>query len=344
MIFLINYLIRIFCYCMTTVGIWMILKPIIQPTVAYSGRKIRLRVINSGKALQRRKQIISIFRHLDKYLYLKKDYDESSVVRFIIQTIAVFLISLFVSFMTIGDMPNQINFSNPFQDGVILSNDGQFFWQIPLVISFVISSIPYLYLRYQYARKHIQASYDLLEVAKLMLRHSNNNYAAYESLKLTADLLSKDNVLRKPLYILSNAFMSYASENDLQINLKRFESAIDTTFSTMFVHALLFGMHEGRKQLSKSLQAIVVNMENQMSMVLETYRKARDPIVLGRYGGIITLILVVPTAAFSLGWDVFFALLFKTKTGLILFTVIMLCLFISFLVSVALSKPRLDYF
>jgi len=344
---------RLVCYSLATIGVWLIIKPIVEPNIRVLSntldKKLRLRIIKGAAALETNKKMSAIYRHLDRMLYLvKKDYDPGvSVVRFFMTVLGYFLSTFFVLIMTVGDLPGSLQFQNPFSDPVFIEyKESKFFWQFPFVMAVIAAIIPYLVLRYRFNHYNILASYDLLEVVKMMTRsiQGHRNYQIHEALRLTADMLSTSNVLRRPLYILSNAFLSYSNFGEIKAALFKFDSIIGTTFSKIFANSLMFAEQNGGKNLAKSFLHLANNMEDQLQTVIDSHKHARDPILLGKYGGLITFFVVIPVAALSLGVDTYLKLQFKTVLGLGLFASIVVSIFLSFVLSLAISKPKLDYF
>ncbi|MFD2875657.1 hypothetical protein ACFTAO_06185 [Paenibacillus rhizoplanae] len=85
------------------------------------------------------------------------------------------------------------------------------------------------------------------------------------------------------------------------------------------------------------------SMELQRETILTVKASSRDAISLGLYGNLIVLVSSVGTFMYMLKPDVYFKLQFETTIGLTFMMVILTGLFISFMISTILARPRLDY-
>lgn len=85
------------------------------------------------------------------------------------------------------------------------------------------------------------------------------------------------------------------------------------------------------------------SMEQQRETILTVKAGSRDAISLGLYGNLIVLVSSVGTFIYMLKPDVYFKLQFETSVGIIFLTIIISGLFISFIISTVLARPKLDY-
>lgn len=280
-----------------------------------------------------------IFRHLDKLLFLTaKDFQSGiSSFRFLMRCLYLFL-ATFLTLLLVGEYPTFMS-SNPFVDSNIVMTDIS--WTAMGIISLVVGFLPYIFLRFRYHRNVVKSSYDLADVIKIMSRHAH--FAISPALRRTADDLPASNVLRRPLYILSDLFSSYSSHEELQAEALRFSSSIGTTFAMQFIMDLLSFEKDGIKNLKTSLLFLNETMELQRQAILKVKEQNQDAISLGLWVNAFVILLVSGFGVYYLTPNVFFKLLFQTNLGLYLLVFMLFSFVLSFLVSLLLSRPKLDY-
>lgn len=215
-------------------------------------------------------------------------------------------------------------------------------WQLSLVIAIMFGiGIPYLILRIRHAERGVRASYDLAEVIKLLSRYAH--LPVHTALKRTAENLSDQSVLKRPVMVLTDAFSSYGSPDELQQEAFRFASTIGTTFATQLVMELIHAENDGSKHLSRSLKFINEAMESQRNVVLNVKKENRDAIALGVWVNLVVIAILSWSTASFLTWGTFFRLLTQTEIGVILSLTVACTLVIAFFVGRILSRPKLDY-
>jgi hypothetical protein len=349
MYFILAFVLRFLLHLVILYGLWLLARPLIEPLIKQAGRemdyraRLRMSVIRTKAATRSKK--MWIYTHIDNLLYLAKNNYEPgiSVLRFSVWSGILFVSVFFTSFMMIGEMPNKITFNNPFQGGVSIENSAhEINWALPFLLSSCCAVLPYLRLRYKYGKKEVQASYDLLEVVKILSKFANLSVDA--ALENTADLLSEGNVLKKPVKILSLAFSNYKDQAELEYEVGRFNKAVATTFSINLMSDLMYLQNEGGGFLRNSLLFLNDAMEQQRSTILSVKSKSRDAIALGSWGNVLVFTLLTGSMIWLLKPHIYFRLQFQTKVGLSFLIFIGGCSFISFVISSLLSKPKLDYF
>lgn len=340
--------IRFFLYLFSIIGLWIVVWPFIDRSIRFTAKKIEYRVkIQSrilGKKSSRFTKHFSLFRHIDRLLYLtNKKYDPGySTIQFLVRMSLLFLGVFMICMFSINELPNRMVFGNPFVNGIQLEVGGGLSWVFPFIFATLITLIPYFRINYLYSINKIKASYDLLEVVQLFSKFTNLSIDA--ALDKTASLLSKDNVLRVPVRILSNVFSSYANHDDLKDEIQRFNRVVDTTFAIQFTSDLLYAEREGSHHLRAAVTKLKEEMEQQRISILNVRSNSRDAIQMGAWGNMLVLVLCCGSLAAFLQPDVYLRLQFQTKIGLIFISLILIGLFISFVISFILSKPKLDYF
>ncbi|MNV81339.1 hypothetical protein D3C71_1750000 [compost metagenome] len=143
--------------------------------------------------------------------------------------------------------------------------------------------------------------------------------------------------------LLGAAFSNYSNEKELVEEAGRFSNAIGTTFALEFISDLLYAEKEGTRYLKSSLMLLNRSMEQQRETILTVKAGSRDAISLGLYGNLLVLVSTVGTFMYMLKPDIYFQLQFETTVGLSFLMVIVSGLFISFVISTILARPKLDY-
>lgn len=303
-------------------------------------RKIKFRMSVLGEKLEKKKNRSWIYRHIDELLYLAKpDYTPgASFLRFSVQFFLIFFVVFLGMLLVFGGA--SLRFGNPFT-GISVESSTRLQWEFPFLVAGMAAFSFYLKLRLNYANQKIKGSYDLLEVVKILPKFAS--YSMDTALSKTCELLSNDNVLRRPLSLLALSFANYASKSELIRDVQRFSSAIGTTFSVELSSILLYALEYGTGWLTSSLSELHRSMEKQREIVLEARQNSRDAILLGRYVNLILIAIVLGSVALSIGWEAYIKLQFFSPLGLSLLSILLILLFISFILGTYLSKPVLDY-
>lgn len=346
---LIFYIIRFALHLLIVLGLWLLTKPLLERHLLVWGQKIdfrmKLRKSIVGKRVSMIKKRMPLYRHLDDLLYFAhRSYEPGiSVMRFAMRTGFLFLAVFLSSLLTLKELPGHMSFNNPFLEGVSFGGREAVkgAWRLPLFLAVISACIPYLRMRYIYAQRKVRGSYDLLDVIKIAAKFTHLSVDAI--LSRTADFLAGDNVLKAPLKLLGAAFANYSNEIELHEEGERFAAAIGTTFAVEFVSDLLYCEKEGTRYLKSSLMTLNRSMEQQRETILTVKAGSRDAISLGLYGNLVVLVSSVGTFMFMLKPDVYFKLQFETSVGLAFLMVIISGLFVSFMISTILARPKLDY-
>ncbi|MNH95041.1 hypothetical protein D3C73_476750 [compost metagenome] len=345
---LLFYVLQIAFHLLIAGGLWLLVKPFIERHLRQLGQKIdqrmSLRISLFGQKVSN-KQRRWLYRHLDDLLYFAhRRYEPGiSVMRFSIRTLFVFIAVFFSGLLTLRELPGHLSFSNPFLEGINFDNrlPVQGSWRFPLFVAVIAASIPYLRTRYLYAQRKVHGSYDLLDVIKIATKFTHLSVDSI--LTKTADFLTEESVLKTPLRLLGAAFANYSNERELNLEAERFAGAIGTTFAVEFVSDLLYCEKEGTRYLKNTLMMLSRSMEQQRETILTVKAGSRDAISLGLYGNLVVLVSSVGTFIYMLKPDVYFKLQFQTTVGLTFLMIIISGLFISFMISTILARPKLDY-
>ena len=346
---LLLYIFRFILHLLIVWGMWLLIKPLIERHLWQVSQKVDFRIKYKmsifGKRVSSVKKRLWLYRHLDNSLYfVHQNYEPGvSVMRFVGRTVIVFIAVFLSGLLTISELPGRLSFNNPFLDGITF-NEGQSIqeaWRFPFFMAVISAMIPYFRMRYIYAQRKVHGSYDLLDVVKISTKFTHLSVDSI--LDRTADFLTDKNVLKGPLKLLGAAFSNYSNENELAQEAGRFSGAIGTTFALEFISDLLYAEKEGTRYLKSSLMLLNRSMEQQRDTILTVKAGSRDAISLGLYGNLLVLVSTVGTFMYMLKPDVYFQLQFETTVGLSFLMVIISGLFISFVISTILARPKLDY-
>lgn len=346
---LLLYILRFVLHLLIVWGIWLLIKPLIERHLRQVGQKVDFRIKHKmsifGKRVSSVNKRLWLYRHLDNLLYfVHRKYEPGiSVMRFVMRTAMVFIAVFLSGLLTLSELPGQLSFNNPFLEGITF-NEGlsiQGAWRFPFFMAIISATIPYFRMRYIYAQRKVYGSYDLLDVVKISTKFTHLSVDSV--LDRTADFLTDKNVLKGPLKLLGAAFSNYSNEKELAQEAGRFSNAIGTTFALEFISDLLYAEKEGTRYLKSSLMLLNRSMEQQRDTILTVKAGSRDAISLGLYGNLLVLVSTVGTFMYMLKPDVYFQLQFETTVGLSFLMVIVSGLFISFVISTILARPKLDY-
>ncbi|OKP79465.1 hypothetical protein A3844_28455 [Paenibacillus helianthi] len=346
---LLFYVLQVAFHLLIAGGLWLLVKPLIERHLRQLGQKIdqrmSLRISLFGKRVSSNKKRRWLYRHLDDLLYFaKRKYEPGiSVTRFLIHTLFLFSAVFLSGMLTLSELPGHLSFSNPFLEGISFDEriPVQGNWRFPLFVAVIAASIPYLRTRYLYAQRKVRGSYDLLDVIKIATKFTHLSVDSI--LTKTAEFLTEESVLKTPLRLLGAAFSNYSNERELTREAERFAGAIGTTFAVEFVSDLLYCEKEGTRYLKNTLMMLSRSMEQQRETILTVKAGSRDAISLGLYGNLVVLVSSVGTFIYMLKPDVYFKLQFQTTVGLTFLMIIIAGLFISFMISTILARPKLDY-
>lgn len=342
-------MLRLALHLLIVRGLWLLIKPLIERNLRVFGQKVDIRLNRGirvfGKKVSKMNKGMWVYRHLDNLLYFAhKKYEPGiSVMRFLMRSGIVFIAVFLSGLLTLSELPGRLVFHNPLLEGMTLADGGSTngAWRFPLFVAVISAALPYFRMRYNYAQRKVRASYDLLDVVKISGKFTHLSVDML--LGKTADSLTGENVLKTPLKLLGTVFANYSNERELYEEAGRFSRTIGTTFAVEFISDLLYSEKEGSLHLKNSLMMLNRSMEQQRETILTVKASSRDAISLGLYGNLVVLISSVGTFMYMLKPDVYFRLQFQTSVGLTFLAVILSGLFISFIISTVLARPKLDY-
>lgn len=319
-------------------GLWGILAPALQPYAKRWRQRARLlAALGKEKAAGGR-----LYRHVDRMLYLVQPNYEAvtSAYRFFALTVFVFLAALFAVYTAAAGTAVPVTAGNPFLRNVGEAGSLKIGFGVSCFVAAVAAGVPYLILRVRYLSKSVQAGYDLLEVVKTLVRFAD--LAVDTALTKTAEALPERNVLKRPLKLWAFVLTAHTNESELKRETERFVRAIGTTFAVAFVSEVLFVYRTGGSYY-EAMTRLAEAMEAQWVAVRNSRKDVSDAIQLGAYGNLLVILLVCGGTAYVLSWKVYAKLQFQTAVGAGFLAFVVVSTLVSLVVSLLLSRPRLDY-
>lgn len=330
---------KIAAYLLTLVGLWGLTLPAFRPYIRRTQQRMRrLSQLNKQKTSSTR-----LFRHLDQQLYLvdRQKYDQSvSVYRFLYRSLAIFAGSFLVSYLITSEIPLHLTSSNPFMSGDASIGQKKIGVGFSFILAIIAATGPYLILRIRYINQKVRAGWDLLDVVKTLARFGHLSLDT--ALIRTSESLPESNVLRRPLKILAFAMASHTHESEIRQESERFIEAIGTTFAVAFISDLMYAYRSGGEWQGSMLRLSEM-MDNRQTAILNAKMEVSDAIGMGAYGNLLVIIFTCGGVAYLLGWSVYTQLQFQTVTGIVMLLLVLISTAVSMIISITLSKPRLDY-
>ncbi|WP_027092991.1 hypothetical protein [Cohnella thermotolerans] len=320
------------------VGLWGILSPALQPYARRWRQRARLlAALGKEKAAGG-----GFYRHVDRMLYLVQPNYEAgtSAYRFIALTAFVFLVTLFAVYTATAGTALPVTTGNPFLRNAGEAGSVKIGFGFACFAAIVAASVPYLVLRVRYLSKSVQAGYDLLEIVKTLTGVAN--LAIDTALTKTADSLPERNVLKRPLKLWAFVLTAHTHKGELKRETERFVRSIGTTFAVAFVSEVLYVYRTGGSYYEAMIR-LAEAMEAQWIAVRNAQKEVSDAIQMGAWGNLLVTVVICAGTAFVLSWRVYARLQFQTAMGSVFFAVVVIGVLISLVVSLVLSRPRLDY-
>lgn len=344
---MLHFLIRFGLHLLILYALWLIISALLDKHLKKSKKhldfKYQSRLRSIGEHVTRYNRAFGFIDHLDRLLFLtSKNYESGvTVSKYLIQSIFVSAAVFAGSALTLGNLPNMLSTSNPFDIPTTINDSYTIQWELPLLLAVLVVLINYLFLVSKFKRTNIQSSFDLIEVVKVMSKFTSLSIDGM--LERTSDMLPEKNVLKRPLMHLAHVFLTYGNAADLYREANRFSQLIGTTFATQLVQDLLYAERESNNNLSNSLLRLFKAMQDQREVILTVKSNSKDAIQFGFYVNLIVFVVLVGCIMWYLTPSVYLKLQFGTQSGVIMLSIILIGFISSFFISVFLSKPKLDY-
>lgn len=325
-------------YLLALGGLWGLMTPLLRPQLRRTRERIRL----LSKLGKERLTSSRLFHGLDQMLYLvQKKYEPGvSVYRFFSFSGFQFAATLFTVFFFTSQLPMTLASSNPFLPSSERVGDVRLGVAFSVFVAVLATFIPYLVLRVRYLSRKVKAGYDLLDIVKIMPRFAH--LALDTALQKTADVLPEVNVLKKPLKLFVFTLSGHTFPEELRREGERLIQIIDTTFGVVFVTNILYAYRTGGN-VEDFLFHLQASMEEQLISVQNAKKEVGDAIAMGAYGNVLAVIGVAVGLGYMLGWSIYLRLQFQTVVGIQMFGMVLVTTLASLIISLLLSRPKLDY-
>jgi hypothetical protein len=325
-------------YLLALGGLWGLISPLLRPQLRRTRERVRL-LTKLGKE---RLTSSRMFHHLDQMLYLvQKKYEPGvSVYRFFSFSGFWFAATFFTAFFFTSQLPMTLATSNPFLPSSERVGDVRLGMTFSVFVAIIAAFIPYLALQIRYLTRKVKAGYDLLAVVKTMPRFTH--LALDTALQKTAEVLPEGNVLKKPLKLFVFTLSGHTFPEELRREGERLIQIIDTTFGVVFVTNILYAYRTGG-HVEDFLFRLQESMEDQLIAVQNAKKDVGDAIAMGAYGNVVAVIGVAFGLGYMLGWSIYLRLQFQTVVGVQMFGMVLVTTLASLIVSLLLSRPKLDY-
>lgn len=325
-------------YLLALGGLWGLMSPLLRPQLRRTRERVRL-LTKLGKE---RLTSSRLFHRLDQMLFLvQKKYEPGiSVYRFFSFSGFWFAATLFTVFFFTSQLPMVLATSNPFLPSSERVGDVRLGAAFSVFVALIAACIPYLVLRVRYLSRKVKAGYDLLDIVKTMPRFSH--LALDTALQKTADVLPEGNVLKKPLKMFVFTLSGHTFPEELHREGERLIQIIDTTFGIVFVTNILYAYRTGGN-VEDFLYRLQESMEEQLIAVHNAKKDVGDAIAMGAYGNVVAIVGVDVALGYMLGWSIYLRLQFQTVVGVQMFGMVMVTTLASLIISLLLSRPKLDY-
>ncbi|PKM44960.1 MAG: hypothetical protein CVV03_07270 [Firmicutes bacterium HGW-Firmicutes-8] len=308
-------------YAIFFIGLWVILQPLILPSLNQQIRKYktftRLRKLHLKKNMSMFRSRFFIYRHLELLLGSTWPwYSESTIIYYIILSIVLFSVSTATYFRFISG------------------------WRLSIIFGLVTASFPYFFLLLRLFWKRSETSYELVPAATILLgKYRVNSRNIYYSIIDTIKEISQYRALQKTFIKLASAIQSHRSKEDLEEALELFVYQIGTTWAQQLGVLILNAQWDG-KDIERSLSNIVKDIGKAQEILEQEKSSNQDTIQMGYFVPIIAFpaSLCLLSKVVSPGRFLYYQL--KTTVGFTSFIITSILCIGGFMVSLLLKKPK----
>lgn len=213
-----------------------------------------------------------------------------------------------------------------------------------LVLSALISSIPYLALQAKLKNIRIESSYEGIElVTKIINNYKQNNYNIIEAIDNTACSDTLSFYTRNNLLWLSMVLKAYKDEKELDDAISNFVFAYNTEWSVLLGMNIRISAFDGIN-VSVSMEDILVELKNVGEILEINKRYNNESFTMIRYM-LIPLYLFtvyVSVTAFGFTFNKFIQYQFFTELGLSFAILVFFSIALCFLVYSFVKRPKFD--
>lgn len=310
-----DFFIKLISSVLVIFGLWLILRPFVQPGLIQATRKgKRLLRIQQKQTFESEKKL---FRHLSTLIESTRGRFSWQVSHFVMLTLIIFFMTFTLLILSLSDIV------------------------IVFLISFFFSLIPYIFLRIRLNHIRVQTSHALLGLIPSLLQYYQ---AEQKDIYFALQRLKEETKDQKHMNLIFDRLL-----NDMQMNrnkelLKRridvFVYAIGGNFAKRIGKLILKSYTEHADILSALIQ---IEKDARKALQVMEHQKTQgwDTILLG-YSTLVTF-----PGSLLLGYSAsgpmdYWHFQFKTPIGLTMFVACIFFIVVSLIISIIHRRPKAD--
>jgi hypothetical protein len=313
---IIEIIVRVFMYAILTTGVWLIVGRYIVSFIRDLGKGYRYKKSAEGKS---NNKFTAHIRFLIEVATGKKGKD--SVFYFIFLSVLLFSLSVTI-------------FIGLF--GISL-----FF----ILISILIGTLPYIYLRFKLKSVQLEGSYEAENLlSELTSMYKISDFNMISAIDKTIENIKESPLSKKALFILSLKIKEYRGRQELRSAVDYFVSMFVTEWAELLGMSIFESIASGTN-VSVSLDNILSNLKQVKSSIEKDKRANYEAFTMVKFIVPAVYILSVFTCVRYFGFTLakFFYYQFNTALGIKFFTATIVLSIVGFWAMHILSRPKFDF-
>lgn len=262
----------------------------------------------------------SLYNHIDKiYFTLKGVSDSGSVYKFYTISIAFFVVTLMI---------------------MISLSDVLF----AILISSLITLLPYIFLRMRLYRIRVESSYDADKVVtEIANQYKISDFNMREAVRKSEKYLASAPFCRKHIYALALSLDTYKTEEELKKYLDYFVFSINTQWAKMLANNIYFAVVKNFN-VAEGLSDILKDIKNSYEISESSKRENTESVVMIFYMAPILFFISPFLAKWMMDFPIrkFLQYQFKTPIGIALFSVIIVGYIFSTFLIYFINRKKFD--
>lgn len=317
---LIDILIQLIGYSIFLFGIWLLVNPLILPSVKRAIQFSRFRVAIKNNITK--KPSNKFIEHIEMIIHvvLNNNY-HGAAYTFLVLSISLFLVTFFLLVMRNQSL------------GVVF------------LFSLLLGLLPYTILRVRLIRIRIEGSYE----AEGLIAELNNQYKIcnlnmIEAIDKTLAQIKSFHYSQRALFRLSMSVKEYKTEQELDNIIREFVYSIDTEWATLLGINIKIAVSDGR-DVRISLIDILEELK-QIKEILEKDKRGNSEsfsMIRFMVPAVYVLSIFVAINFFGFSLKKFIDYQFRTDLGLKFALVTFASMIINYIVFYLTRKPKYDF-
>lgn len=305
--------IKIICYCLIIIGIWIIFSNYIFYFI---------KVAKPQKTFRKDREVTysALYKHIKRLLLIVygKD-DDKNVSAFYLISIILFLLTFLVVIQ---------------RTGVISC----------ILFASIIAFVPYIWLRLQLKQIRIEGSYEAdIIINELLNQYKLNNHNIYDAIDETIIKIKEAPMMRKQLFIISLKLKEYRKIEELDNIIDNFVYAVGTEWIILLANNIYISITDnvnitpGLEDIQKEIKQAISDKEREKRINLESVSIVKF-LTPSLYIGSIILANFV----FNISIREFMNYQLNTRTGFNYFMLIIIMTIFNSSVLLLLKKQKFD--